>query len=98
VADFNGDGKRDLAVANLNSNTVTVLLGKGNGTFQAPLTIAAGNGPAALAVADFNKDGQPDLAVADFNSNGITVLLQLPQPKRATSTTQTALLSRRWAR
>ena len=42
VADVNGDGKPDLVVANVNSNTVSVLLGNGNGTFQAQQIIAAG--------------------------------------------------------
>jgi hypothetical protein len=62
VGDFNGDGKRDkrdLAVANRYSGTVTVLLGNGKGTLQAPLTLLVGDGSVALAVADFNRDGKP---------------------------------------
>jgi hypothetical protein len=43
VGDFNGDGKPDLAVANVYTNTVSVLLGNGDGTFQAPVNYAAGN-------------------------------------------------------
>ena len=39
VGDFNADGFRDLAVANTGANTVTVLLGKGDGTSQAPVTV-----------------------------------------------------------
>ena len=42
---MNGDGKPDLIVAAANSNDVSVLLGNGNGTFQAQLTFATGNGP-----------------------------------------------------
>ena len=42
VGDFNGDGKADLAVANYNSNNVSVLLGNGNGTFQAAVNYGAG--------------------------------------------------------
>ncbi len=45
VGDFNGDGKADLAVANYTSNNVSVLLGNGNGTFQAAVNYAAGSGP-----------------------------------------------------
>ena len=45
VADVNGDGKPDLVVANQGSNTVSVLLGNGNGTFQAQQTFAAGPKP-----------------------------------------------------
>src|SRR2546428_14468 len=66
VGDFNGDGKPDLAVANAGSDTVSVLLGNGDGTFQAARTVAAGSGPVFLAVGDFNGDGKPDLAVADY--------------------------------
>ena len=48
VADVNGDGRPDLIVANLGSNTVSVLLGNGNGTFQVPVNFASGNGPVLL--------------------------------------------------
>src|SRR5205807_9895351 len=45
VGDFNGDGKPDLAVANFNSNNISVLLGNGDGTFQAARTFAVDSGP-----------------------------------------------------
>ena len=45
VGDFNGDGKLDLAVANEGSNNVSVLLGNGDGTFQAAVNYGAGLGP-----------------------------------------------------
>jgi len=76
VGDFNGDGKLDLAVANYNDNTVTVLLGDGMGGFTArggPLRV--GSNPSSAAVADFNGDGKPDLAVANYKDNTVTVLL-----------------------
>jgi hypothetical protein len=73
VADFNGDGKPDLAVANWGDNTVSVLLGKGDGTFQEAVNCAAGTGPLWVTVGDFNGDGKPDLAVA--NIAGVSVLL-----------------------
>jgi hypothetical protein len=66
AGDFNGDGKLDLAVANGASNNVSILLGNGNGTFQAPLNTAVGVQPIALAAADFNADGKLDLAVANL--------------------------------
>ncbi len=50
VADLNGDGLFDLAVANERSNDVSVLLGNGDGTFQTPQSFAAGSGPRAIAV------------------------------------------------
>ncbi len=84
VGDFNGDGKLDLAVADYGcpldctsspSNTVTVLLGNGNGTFLPGPSLTVGNGPAGVAVGDFNGDGKPDLAVANLNDNTLSILL-----------------------
>ena len=67
VGDFNGDGILDLAVANEQSSTVTILLGKGNGTFaQATNSPISTSEPNSVAVADFNEDGVPDLAVANL--------------------------------
>ena len=66
--DFNGDGKPDLALADQQSNSVSILLGNGDGTFQTPLTYAAGANPQYLAIGDFNGDGKPDLAVANSAS------------------------------
>jgi uncharacterized protein (TIGR03437 family) len=77
VGDFNGDGKQDLAVANVASGNVTVLLGNGSGGFSAaagsPFTV--GSFPYFLTVGDFNGDGKLDLAVADTSSNDVTILL-----------------------
>src|SRR5437660_165594 len=75
VGDFNGDGKLDLAVANIGSNSVAVLLGNGDGTFQVPLSSLVGDAPAFVAVGDFNGDGKPDLVVANRNDNTISVEL-----------------------
>jgi hypothetical protein len=63
VADFNGDGKLDIAVANLYGGAITMLLGNGDGSFQPGADSDAGLGPGFLAVGDFNNDGKPDLAV-----------------------------------
>jgi hypothetical protein len=66
VADLNGDGILDLALVNdyYPNGTLSILLGNGDGSFQAPSTYVAGNFPASIAVGDFNGDGIPDLAVA----------------------------------
>jgi len=71
VADFNRDGHLDVAVADQGSqpNTygrITVLLGKGNGTFQAPIAISGfTKGPSLMDAADVNEDGVADLLVVD---------------------------------
>jgi len=75
AADFNGDGKLDLAVSNAGANTVSVLLGNGDGTFAAKVDYATGNLPMAAAVGDFNHDGIPDLVVADQADNTVSILL-----------------------
>ena len=75
VGDFNGDGVEDLAVAILNPASVSVLLGNGDGTFQAAVNFGAGFAPQSVAVGDFNGDGVQDLAVANANSNSVSVLL-----------------------
>ncbi len=81
-ADFNGDNVLDLAVANngaptaTNSgNSVSILLGKGDGTFGAATDFPAGNGPTSIAIADYNIDGLPDLAVTAQTDNAVALLL-----------------------
>ena len=86
VADFNGDGKPDLAVANYDrSNTVSVLLnttptGATTASFAAQQTFATGTNPSSLTVADFNGDGKPDVAVANFSDDTVSVLLNTTPP------------------
>ncbi|HXN45590.1 MAG TPA: VCBS repeat-containing protein [Bryobacteraceae bacterium] len=77
AGDFNGDGKLDLAIANYNSNNVTVLLGDGQGGFTAApgSPFPAGTQPYSVAVGDFSGDGKPDLAIANIASGNVTVLL-----------------------
>jgi hypothetical protein len=77
VADFNGDGRPDVVVGNatLNNPFVTVFLGNGNGTFQAPQTFATAPSPISIAVADFNHDGKLDLVTANNGSSNVSVLL-----------------------
>ena len=66
VGDFNGDGKPDLAVTNSGSNSVSIFLGKGDGTFTLKSTfVNRSSGPGVIVVGDFNGDGKLDLAVAE---------------------------------
>jgi hypothetical protein len=75
VSDFNGDGKADIALANTGSNSVSVLLGNGNGTFNGAQNYTAGTAPASVAIGDFNGDGKVDLAVSNAGGNNVSVLL-----------------------
>jgi hypothetical protein len=72
AADFNGDGKADLAVAD--SGSISILLGNGDGRFQSAMNFGASGGFGHSVVAgDFNGDGKPDVAVA--TATGGSVLL-----------------------
>ena len=76
LGDFNGDGVLDMAVTNGGDNTLTILLGKGDGTFTATASSPqTGTYPSFVTVGDFNRDGKADLAVANLNSNNVTILL-----------------------
>ncbi|HSV16483.1 MAG TPA: FG-GAP-like repeat-containing protein [Tepidisphaeraceae bacterium] len=70
IADFNGDGKPDLVVAQFAAidsthSAVDVLINNGSGTFKPFYTVAVPPAARSVAVGDFNKDGKTDLAVAD---------------------------------
>ena len=75
VADFNGDGKLDVAVTDSSANDVYILLGNGDGTFGPPGTIAVGSDADAMVAGDFNNDGKLDLAIANSGDNTVTLLL-----------------------
>jgi hypothetical protein len=81
VADFNGDGKLDIAVSNFDTNTIAVFLNNGAGEFGAPiitpvqLTDTMGLNVGALAVGDFNEDGKPDLVVGTIAGSQVSIVL-----------------------
>jgi hypothetical protein len=75
IGDLNGDGKPDLATANATSNTVSVLLGDGDGNFEEKTDFGTGMFPRSLAIGDLNGDGKPDLATANATSTTVSVLL-----------------------
>jgi hypothetical protein len=85
IADFDGDGRQDLAIGQESVNAVTILLGNGDGTLQAPVLFTTGNRPNALATADFNLDGKPDLATAnlltDTGDYSVSVLINDTRPR-----------------
>jgi len=81
VGDFNHDGKQDIAVANICSDascvasSISVLLGKGNGTFHPHVDYATGPAPLSIAAGDLNSDGNEDLVTADFAQGTVSVLV-----------------------
>src|SRR5262249_23053202 len=74
-ADFNRDGKPDLATADEISNTVSVLLGNGDGQFQTAQPLQVGLNPFAVVAGDFNGDGAADIAAGNVFSNTVSLLL-----------------------
>ncbi|WNG18556.1 FG-GAP-like repeat-containing protein [Cystobacter fuscus] len=75
VADFNGDGKLDIATANFVGSTVSILLGNGDGTFQSAVTYLMLGTPNSVAAADLNGDGKLDLVTGNYNGRNVGVLL-----------------------
>jgi FG-GAP-like repeat len=79
VGDFNGDRELDLAVTASTSDrgggAVSLLLGRGDGTFRNAVSYGTGNNPFAVVTADFNRDGWLDLAFVNGDVNRVSVLL-----------------------
>ena len=77
MEDLNGDGKLDLTVAIYGGEDIfSLLLNKGDGTFQPAVNFPAGSEPVAMAPGDFNNDGRLDMAVGNGSSSMVSVLLQ----------------------
>ena len=75
VGDFNGDGKADMAVTNFGADTISILLGNGNGTFTAAAAVPMLGSPVTVRVTDVNLDGNADLVTANFNGQTLGVML-----------------------
>jgi len=75
IADLNHDGKPDLVVANFADDTLSILLGNGDGTFKSQTTVATGIGPDFVSIEDINKDGIPDILVANSSDETLQVVL-----------------------
>jgi len=81
TGDVNNDSHPDLAIVNQTDNTVSVLLGNGDGTFTPAINspLATGLAPTAVTIADFNADGNADIAVTDPQTDSVSVFLGLSQ-------------------
>jgi hypothetical protein len=75
VADFNGDGIPDLVVTNGLAGSMSIFLGRGDGTFSTGSLYSVGDEPQAVVVGDFNSDGHMDFAVADVLDSTVYVFL-----------------------
>src|SRR5262245_17815105 len=73
--DFDNDGNPDAATANVADNTVSLVPGRGDGTFQPQQTVAVGGQPHGLAVLDADGDGDPDIVTANTSGNNVSLIL-----------------------
>lgn len=73
--DVNNDGKIDLVNANYEGDTVSVLLGNGDGSFANKVEYATGSKARGLTSADVNGDGKVDLVVTNADSDSVSVLI-----------------------
>lgn len=75
IGDFNRDGNPDVVVANAGDNSISIYLGRGDGTLQDPQVYQVGSLPDSIAIGDLNGDGELDVAVANQASNAVSILL-----------------------
>ena len=75
TGDLNGDRFADLVTTNISSDTLTILLGNGDGNFRDPIIVSLPEQPRAAVLHDFNGDGALDLAVVTACNNRETILL-----------------------
>ena len=75
VGDLNGDALLDILITDAVDNTVSVLLGYGNGSFANPMTYSTGKRPSSVTIGDLNNDSKLDIVVANLDGNTVSVLL-----------------------
>lgn len=75
VADFNNDQNVDFAVTNGEDNSVSILLGNGDGTFQSAISYNTGEAPEEVVASDFNADEKADLAIANSFDDTLSIFI-----------------------
>jgi hypothetical protein len=75
IVDLNGDGISDVVTMNRESDDISVLLGNGDGSFQAQQRYAVGDWPTSITLEDINSDGVLDVVTGHFRSDDVLVLL-----------------------
>jgi hypothetical protein len=99
IGDLDGDGKPDLAVTNMSSNTVSVLRNISSSgsitpaSFATKVDFTTGNNPYSVAIGDLDGDGKPDLAIANNFSNTVSVFHNTSSPGSISSASFAAMVS-----
>ena len=72
--DFTGDGAADIVTGN-DGSTVSLLAGRGDGTFFNRVDHAVNFAPRSIVAGDFSGDGKPDVAIANGKRQGVSLLV-----------------------
>ena len=90
AADFTGEGNADLAITDQTDNNLDMLVGNGDGTFTAPISLPSGNSPVAVVAADLNGDSATDAIVVNESADNVTVTLNTISSSLNSPASQTA--------